>query len=281
MILLLLPLLVGWVIYNKTLLEMEKEVTASNMNLLQQSRNILDRRLSEISSIAVQLANDTRIMQFAAITNPFEGANTYRILETRKSIYNFSLSNNFIFNYFISFKNSRLVLAESSTYVLPDFQKSFQYTNMDSRTWNDLFMGGDYNRKLLPAQDVTVNGNRYSLLTYIHPMGYPGFSQGSVAITVDNREIQKLLGGLDLSGGWAYIINETGDVVSSTSSGVDSNRIDRSKLIGKHGSVLQEIGGQDMMVTYTTSPYNGWTYLVAQPAYIVLNKVIYIKKITF
>ncbi|NHN29161.1 helix-turn-helix domain-containing protein [Paenibacillus agricola] len=280
-ILLLLPLLVGWIIYNKTLLEMEKEVTASNMNLLQQSRNILDRRLSEISSIAMQLANDTRIMQFASITNPFEGANTYRVLETRKSMYNFSLSNNFIFNYFISFKNSGLVLAESSTYMLPEFEKSFQYTQMDTRTWNELFMGGDYKRKVLPAQDVTVNGHRYSLLTYIHPMGYPGFPQGSVAITVDHREIQKLLGGLDLSGGWAYIINEAGDVVSSTSPGADTNRIDLSRLNGQHGNMLQEIAGQDMMVTYTTSDYNGWTYLVAQPADVVLNKVLYIKKITF
>ncbi|UUZ85342.1 hypothetical protein LJK88_18335 [Paenibacillus sp. P26] len=36
-----------------------------------------------------------------------------------------------------------------------------------------------------------------------------------------------------------------------------------------------------MMVTYTTSQYNGWTYLVAQPAHVVLEKVLYIKKITF
>ncbi|NOU94786.1 helix-turn-helix domain-containing protein [Paenibacillus sp. LMG 31456] len=282
MLLLLLPLLVGWVIYNKTLIEMEKEVTASNMNLLQQSRDIMDRRLSEIASIAVQLAGDTRIMQFTTITEPFEGANTYRIMETRKSIYNYSLSNNFIFNYFIFYKNSGIVLADSSTYLLPDFQKYFKYANMDAQTWKNLFVGDQYHRRVLPAQEVTVNGIRYSLLTYIQTLGYPGFSQGSVAITVDNREVQKLLGGLELSGGgWAYIINETGDVISSVSSGDSSFWIDRSSLAGKHGSVMQDIGGQMMMVTYTTSSYNGWTYLVAQPAYVVLKKVLYIKKITF
>ncbi|MDF2963769.1 MAG: hypothetical protein K0S39_5504 [Paenibacillus sp.] len=282
MLLLLLPLLVGWVIYNKTLLEMEKEVTAANMNLLQQSRDILDRRLSEISSIAMQLVNDTRIMQFATITKPFEGANTFRVLDTRKSIYNFSLSNNFIFNYFVIYKNSELVLAESSTYMLPEFQKYFKYNNVEPQRWRGLFMGDNYHRKVLPAQEVTVNGNRYSLLTYIQSLGYPGFSQGSVVITVDNREIQKLLAGLDLSGGgWAYIINETGDVVSSVSTDGTSYWIDRSSLTGKHGSLMQEIGGKDMMVTYTTSQYNGWTYLVAQPAYVVLEKVLYIKKITF
>ncbi len=159
---LLLPLLLGWVIYNKTLREMEREVITGNMNLLQQSRDILDRRLSEIASIAIQLVNDTRIMQFQNITEPFEGANTYRILETRKSIHNFSLTNNFIFNYFVVYKNSRLVFSESSTYTLPDFYEYFKYLSMDKPTWERLFMG-EYNyRKVLPTQDVSVKGSNYS-----------------------------------------------------------------------------------------------------------------------
>ncbi|TDF93291.1 helix-turn-helix domain-containing protein [Paenibacillus piri] len=282
MLLLLLPLLVGWIIYNKTLVEMEKEVTTANMNLLQQSRDIMDRRLSEISSIALQLVNDSRIMQFTNITKPFEGANTYRVLDTRKSIYNFSLSNNFIFNYFVTYKNSELVLAESSTFLLRDFQKYMNYTHIEADAWKSLFMGENYQRKVLPAQEVLVNGARYSLMTYIQSLGYPGFPQGSVAVTMDNREIQKLLGGLDLSdGGWAYIMNENGDVVSSVPSGANVKWIDQSSMSGRHGSMLQDINGRKMMVTYTTSQYNGWTYLVAQPDYVVLKKVLYIKKITF
>lgn len=282
MLLLLVALMIGWVFYNKTLIEMEKEVTAANMNLLQQSREIMDRRLAEISAIANQLASDTRIMQLTTLTKPFEGANTYKVLDTRKSIYNFSLSNNFIFNYFVVYKNSELVLAESSTYLVPQFQSYFTYNNLDLQAWRRLFIGEDYQRKVLPAQDVTVNGTRYSLLTYIHSLGYPGYPQGAVAITVDNREIQKLLGGLDLSGGgWAYIINDKGEIVSSVSSGGQVQWIDRSSLSGKQGSVLQEFGDKKMMVTYTTSHYNGWTYLVAQPDYVVLKKVLYIKKMTF
>ncbi|OXM82759.1 helix-turn-helix domain-containing protein [Paenibacillus rigui] len=282
MLFLLIALTIGWVFYNKTLAEMEKEVTASNMNLLQQTRDIMDRRFSEIASIALQLANDTRIVQLTNVTQPFEGANTYKVLDTRKSLYNYSLSNNFIFNYFISYKNSELVLAESSTYMLPQFQTYFSYNQLDTQAWRGLFIGDRYDRRVLPAQDVTVNGTKYSLVTYIHSLGYPGFPQGSVAITVDNREIQKLLGGLDLSGGgWAYIINETGEIISSVSSDGMAHWIDRSSLVGRHGSVQQTVGSAPMMVTYTTSQYNGWTYLVAQPVNVVLKKVLYIKKMTF
>lgn len=279
---LLLPLLVGWVIYNKTLHEMEKEVTSRNRIVLEQSRDILDRRFAEISSIAMQLVNDTRIMQFQPITEPFQGTNINRILDTRKSISNYSLTNNFIFNSFILFKNSELVLTENTTYKLFDFYNNFRYNSMEPESWKQLFVGSYHQRDVLPAQQVTVNGSSYSLVTYIHSLGYPGYPQGAVVITVDNREIQKLLGGLDFTGGgWASITDNSGRIISSTASDAPSDWMERAKQLGKQGSVLEPIGDQQMMVTYTTSSYNGWTYLVAQPAHVVLKKVLYIKKIIF
>jgi YesN/AraC family two-component response regulator len=114
-------------------------------------------------------------------------------------------------------------------------------------------------------------------------MGFPGNVQGSVAVTIDNREIQKLQAGLDLSGGgWAYIIDDHGEIVSSLSPYAPSPYlIDRSLLIGNQGSMVQNIDSQDMMITYITSNFNQWTYMVAQPAHVVLEKILYIKKITF
>mgnify|MGYP001207974109 CR=1 FL=1 len=278
---LILPLLVGYVIYEKTLHEMEREVTASNMNLLEQTRDIMDRRFQELNSIAMQMVHDTRIMHFQRITDPFEGANTYRIWETRKSIRNFSLTNNFIFDYFILYKNSELVLTEYSTYELSEFFRYFQYRHMDQKSWEQL-LASEYHRfKVLPAQDVTINGVTYSLLTYIQSLGYPGYPQGLIAITVDNREIQKLLGKHDLSGGGhAYIFDRNGSVISSTSADLGAP-IDPGMLKGEKGSLLQTFEDQNMIVTYTTSKVNGWVYLVIQPEYVVLEKVLYVKKITF
>lgn len=283
MLFLLLPLLVGWVIYNQTLQVIEREATAANLKMLEQSRDILDRRFSEIASISQQLANDTRIMQFQGIKEPFAGANTYRILDTRKSFYNFSLSNNFIFNYFIVFYNSGIVMADSTTYKLDEFQRVFRYAETARETRRMLFAGSEYHyRKVSPAEEVQVAGAPYSLVTHIQSLGFPGSPQGAVAITVDNREIQKLLRGLDLSGGgFAYILNEEGETVSSSSSGERALRLDPTLFSGRQGSVLQRVGGREMMITYTTSEYNDWTYVAAQPADVVLEKVLYIKKITF
>ncbi|WP_158289392.1 helix-turn-helix domain-containing protein [Paenibacillus flagellatus] len=282
MLFLLLPLLVGWVLYGKTVREMEKELTASNMNLLRQNKDVLDRRFAEVASIALQLTGDTRIIQFQPVTEPFVGANTYRVLETRKSIYNFNLTNNFIFNTFVVYKNSGLVFKDSSTYGIAEFYEKFRYEGFDVESWKRLVIGTYHQRKVLPARDVEVDGTRRSLVTYIQSLGYPRYPQGAVVVTVDNREIEKLLGSLDLSGGgWAHIIDEEGSIVSSVSPDGTSYRIDRGRLTGKQGTVMMKLGERDMMITYTTSAYNGWIYLVAQPATVVLEKLLYIKRTTW
>ncbi|WJH35383.1 hypothetical protein N6H14_04905 [Paenibacillus sp. CC-CFT747] len=99
---------------------------------------------------------------------------------------------------------------------------------------------------------------------------------------MDNRELQKLLRGLDLSGGgWACIVDEEGKVVSTAASSDTPAWLDPALLKGEKGSIERTINGKSMLVTYSKSPTNDWTYLVAQPVRVVLQKVLYIKKITF
>ncbi|WP_243633146.1 helix-turn-helix domain-containing protein [Paenibacillus xerothermodurans] len=282
---LLLAMAIGWVIYQKTLIVVEKEVTANNMDLLEQSKSILDRRFAEITSITMQVANDPRIMQFQHISDPFAGANTFRILEARKGLYNFTLTNNFIYDYYVFFKNSELALTANSTYLLSDFYTHMMhYDEMDYSQWRQFLFGSFHSQKYMPAQDVVLKGSKQSMLTYVQSIGYPGFVQGVVAVMIDHKEIRKLLSGLDLSqGGWAYIVDDKGTIISSYSSGSEQQLmpIDTGLLAGSVGSLEQTVGGSEMMITYTKSSNNGWTYLVVQPSDVVLGKVRYIQKISF
>ncbi|WP_240414630.1 helix-turn-helix domain-containing protein [Paenibacillus periandrae] len=280
---LILPMIVGWIIYQKTIQTMEKEVTANHMNVLEQSKDILERRLEEISSIAQQLSVDTRIIQFQPVIDPFEGTNTYRVLDTNKSLYNYKLSNNFIFNYYVLFKNSGLVLTPGSSYSIKEFYENIaKYSRLDYTSWNKLMFDQYFTRKYIPSQEVMVNNTSYTMLTYIQSLGYPGNPQGAIAVMIDNRELQKLFHGLDISGdGWAYIVDDQGQLISSLSADAVPLPVDIAKLSGSQGVVEQTIDKKPMMITYVKSASNGWTYLVGQPTHMVLEKVRYIQKITF
>ncbi len=285
LVFLMLAMMIGWIIYQKTIVLIEKEATENHMNLLEQSKDVLDRRLEELASITQQLVADTRIIQFQPVTDPFNGTNTYRIMDMNKSLYDYKLSNNFVFNYYVLFKNSEMVFTSGASYSYEHFfQRVANFNQMDSKAWSSLIANQFHTRHMLPAQNVMMEGLPYSMLTYLQSIGYPGNPQGVIAVMIDQKEIQKLFQGLHISdGGWAYILDNEGKIISSLSPGIEKDHVpfEIKRLTGSKGVIEQELDSNQMMVTYTKSSYNGWTYLVGQPTAVVLGKVRYIQKIIF
>ncbi|MBD2862685.1 helix-turn-helix domain-containing protein [Paenibacillus oceani] len=279
MIVLLIPLLIGLITYRGTVEMIEKEVVNNNMTLLRQSKETLDRRLAEVETVSNQMATDTRVMQFQTIREPFEGANTYRVMETRKGLYDYGLSNHFISGSYLLFKRSGLALSSKLTYTLPDFfNHVLTYPDMDYSAWYSLLLDRHYNKTYLPARQVVLSGEARSMVTYVQSLGYPGFEQGAVVTLIRNEEIVKLLRGLDVSdGGWAYVADDKGQMISYVASRKDQTP-ERIETLAEEGAYLDPASG--MMVTYTTSEANKWTYVVVQSPQVVLGKVHYIKKLT-
>ncbi|GGD73548.1 AraC family transcriptional regulator [Paenibacillus nasutitermitis] len=279
----LLALLLGLLLYNKTYDAMKNEVTRNNLELLDQVKDTMDRRLSEINTIAMQVLSDPQVKGFQRVTDPFDGSTTFKVMETQKRLYTYNVSNNFVLDYFLLFKNSDLALSPKTTYQLPRFYRSaFTYTDKDYETWRSEMFGTFHAQTFQPAEDVTYQGKSYSMLTYVQSLGYPGHIQGALAILVDNRQVQSLLGGLNLSdGGWASIVNNKGQVISFVSADGKRPRTEAIDYKLSRGIINASDKTDNMLITYTNSTYNDWSYVVAQPPHVVLQKVLYIKKITF
>jgi len=280
---LLLAIIIGAAIYEKTIALIDSQVTTNQIRVLEQSKEILERRLEELSSISLQLANDTRIIQLQAVTDPFAGKNTYRVLDTNKNLYDYKLYNNFIYNYYIFFKNSKLVLTPGGVYPIDQFFGNIaQFSKPDLDQWMKLISGAYVSHKMLPAQKVTMKDAAHTMLTYIQSLGSPGTTQGMIAIMIDQKQIQALFQGLGIAdNGWAYIMDEQGQIVSTLSSNAPPLEVELGSLQKDTGFIKQSLPSGEVMIAYTKSFYNGWIYVVGQPASIVLEKVRYIQKIMF
>lgn len=279
-----IALALGWLFYNQSYSVVKAEVTRNNMQLLEQVRGTLDSRMSEINRISLQLLNDPKVYSFQRVKDPFHNTNTYKVLETQKSLYSYSASNSFVLDYYLIFKNSNLALSPNSTYELPHFYRHvLSYEGEDYESWrNDLF--GTYrNREVMATGKARYFGQNYDMVTYVQSLGYPDRLQGALIVLVDNSSLQALLGGIDISdGGWVSIFDQEGRRVSSLSrSGeplADEIALDYP---GEAGIIDSSQRTDGMMITYTTSSNNGWSYVVAQPPHVVLSKVISLKKLTF
>ncbi|TVY10991.1 helix-turn-helix domain-containing protein [Paenibacillus cremeus] len=283
MLVMLIPLFIGFFAYYKTVSLLEAEVVNSNMSLLEQTKQALSRRLGEIDTIVQQVTTDPKVNLFMQLRDPFEGANTYRILDTQKNVINYSMSNSFIYRYYLLFKNSGIVMSSSSIYEMGEFYgKILSYNQLNYRQWANGIMNTYHHHDYWPAQAVTLEGKPYMMVTHVHSLGYPIAQKGAILVLIQNSEIQKLLSGFNMSeGGWAYIADETGAIISSISSDGSVPPAAPLDWDRNSGVVEKMMRGQRMMITYTTSEYNGWKYVAAQPTHVVLEKVNYIKRITW
>jgi two-component system response regulator YesN len=179
------------------------------------------------------------------------------------------------------FKKSNLVLTSNGAYSFPYFfQNILSFDQLSPQEWSTRYLDSYHHKTVIPAQPITYNGKKTSLVTYIETLGYRNNLLGAVAVVIDNREIQKLLEGLDISeGGWAYIADEQGQIISYVST-MPGEPLPSVIAVDKQNGFFIHDDTQTM-ITYTTSESNNWRYVVAQPTHIVFEKVNYIKKITF
>jgi two-component system response regulator YesN len=282
LLVLFVPIIIGVLTYNQTISVIETETAKSNMTLLNQSMETLDRRLDEVERIIQQVSLDPNLITFQYIAQPFEGANTVRTIEMKKSMVNYNLFNHFIANYYVFFANSKLVMTPTTVHDLPSFYPTvLQYGSAGPEEWNQQIMGKYHSKTILPASAYTIDGKEQQMITYIQSLGFSSNPYATVVILIDNQEFVKLLSGLDISdGGWAYIADQRGQIISSISDNSQpfvADPIIHNSSGGSSGTIFPAAQANNMMTTYTTSAYNGWTYVVSQPAHIALEKVNYIK----
>lgn len=276
-------LALGWIIYNQTYKIVEDEVTNNNLQLLNQVKGTLDSRFSEIGRMAFQQLGDPRVQNFQRISDPFNAAQTYKVIETQKSLYNYSVSNNFVLDYYLVFKNSDLVLSYNSTYELPMFYRYvLSYPGTDYEEWKADLLGSYRNGEVMASGPTNYQEKPSDILTYVHSLGYPNYVQGALLVLVANENIQALLKPINVAdGGWAAVFDKKGKVIAALpQDATASSLLAGSRPEDKEGIIEPSKDTGGMVITYATSGYNGWRYVVAQPPSVVLSRLNSIRQIT-
>lgn len=286
LVILLISLLTGWIVYNKTSEVLQNEVEKSNIALLEQGMTVLDNRMKETDLIIQRITNDTSVIRLQQIHDPYDSENLYKIIETQKRLKDYSFLNNFFSQYYIFFKNSNLVMSDTITEKIPDFHRILRYEAQTAEEQADGFYSEIVNeyhyREILPVQDVWFEGRRNQVMTYVHSFGSSDFSRASIMVLLNYEEISKLFQGINISGGgWAYITDEEGNILSMSATQASEKPQLALPSGQKNGIFKADTESEEFVVTFVTSEYNGWTYVAAQPAEIVLERINYIKKITF
>lgn len=285
-VILLIPLLTGMISYNEAVRLVEKDAREANLSLLEQTKDILDKRFDEIDSIVTQIANSTKIKRMMNVNGPLEGANAFIMYDALRDLSYYIVRNNFIADFFIYFKNSDIIISSRSSYTrLPIYYEPvLKYGNMTYEEWHREILDSYHCRDYLPSTPAVLNGKMSPVITYVQsiPLEYPGGPiKGNIMILIDENEINKLLSRLNINdGGWAYIADNTGQIITCISrdkSALHPLSFDPKQSKGFKDLVLSE---KKMTISYTTSTYNGWIYVTALPYQVAMTNANHIKNAT-
>jgi len=273
---LLISLLVGVLVNRNTITLLEKEVVENNHAILEQGRRSMDRRLSEIASITQFVAGSAPVLDFQELTDPFQGRNVMQVLSTRDTLVDYGLTNNFMLDYFILYEDSQVVLGPHLTYRLHDFTEAvFHYPGRSESAWRSLLFDEYHHNRYLPAEPAAYRFGDRPIIACLQSLDDNVTSKGVVLVLIDNAMMQSELAGLDTSGaGWAYIADESGTILSSVSS-CDGLPIPTHLDLPATGHSFRQ---GELLITHTTSDYNGWRYVVAQPYASVVRDVTQVNR---
>ena len=267
------------VIYDRTGAILEEDTKKSNLFMLEQSRNIMDRHIQELDSIIERVALDPKIISLANLDGLKEGsADIDLLINAVNGMASYRLSNSFIKDFYIYFKASDIIMTASraNTKMRLQYGNYFRFGDLSYEEWVSRTAGRVQIKSYLPSTPVTFVGREYPVITKLQsiPLEYPKSNKGCIMAFIDTNAVNQLLQKINAgSSGYSYILDNDNSIITSVNLEGKEARILDIPFAGQGGVTNTRVSGEDMVVSYTISSVNNWKYVAAVPAEFVMRKV--------
>ncbi|MFC4320089.1 AraC family transcriptional regulator [Litchfieldia salsa] len=277
LVVLLLPVIIGLLLFDRVESIMVKNATESNTTMLEQVRLVLDNRFEEAEQLSLQVSLDQRLNHL--MTNQ-QTVSNYEYINFIKELKKYQTVSTDIDDYYIYFAESDVLL--SSTMKTNSSLFFNHIKNYENSTYDEIMskLSRFHMRDYFPSEKVNMLSGEKNIITLVQSLPYGEVKEvkGVLMVHIDEKQIREMLQQLEgLNQGVIYIADENKEIMMSTSDYEGAFEGIKPLLNKKEGSFEKEIGEQAMIASYTTSEKNGWTYVSLVPREIVLSGVNYVK----
>lgn len=282
----IMTVLVGVLTYRETYNVLKEELVLSNLSILEQSKDILELRLDEVEQTLLKMADNPKVIQFQYADTRFAEPHPYLVIDTRQELIHLQPTDSFADHYFVAYPGSDTVISSKGIWGMREYAEDrLRFRGSAYEEWTRLLTQEYSHLRYMPSQRFEGFSAAYDQTMVFKSLGYPHHSKGTLVAVIPNAQFRKLLGGLRLEGGgWAYIAGSEGEIIASLGEAPEAASEEGQPptlLSGGTGGWLErKIGNAAYLATYTVSAATGWTYVVHQPAAVVLTKLGYITNTT-
>ncbi|MCM2998142.1 helix-turn-helix domain-containing protein [Paenibacillus cellulositrophicus] len=282
MIVLMIPLIAGYVSYRTSIDVAEQSSLKTSIMTLQQSKDLIERRLAEVQGFTKQLAINQDLARLMTARSDEQNYDVYGLWKMMRDIASYSQTNDFLSNFYIYLRNSHLVLTPSTVYYRPElFYESNHYEGMTFETWKKNFLEKSNLSMVVPQHNYVTKTHQQTVVTFVQALPLNSFDTplASVVVLIDTKKMSTYLSGItNQYGGWAFVRNHDGETVLSE--GITGSDIAKIRNIpsGKPGDISR--AADDMLLISIRDELSGWVYTAGVPKSALMINANRIKNIT-
>lgn len=264
----------------------QSQMEKNNIAVLEQNKLVIEQQFNVIAGFTKNIRHNMRIVNYQFINDPYNGQNTYKTYNLMQELNSIQLPSSFIYSYAILYKNSQTAFIDSSVWSITDFfNKRYKFEGLDCNKWVDLIYKKYHTNTILTSKQLTVvNGpisQKIHVIPYIYTLSdYQLNNNNAILLMINTEKINSVLEGIDLSdGGYVMIRDKSGNIITITSGSHDYTVFESLHFDNRNGTLLKDISGKKMLVTYVVSSETGWQYISAQPYTVIMAGLDTIKEL--
>ena len=273
---LLLPLLLGLLIYTTSVNVIEEEISESNETMLIQLRQDIDRRLLDVREMAMKIELDTRVTSLAYRKLPLDMAQRYTMFQIVQDFRAYLVPDRYVDRFFVYLCAHDIALTSKGTYNAQSLHALwYSHNQEDFDTWYE-----DLTTVKTPRFLLQGNASEPALI-YLQPFYLsPSVKNvGTIAFFIHPAAIQESVAAIqNLSRGAVMVIDQYDKLLFSSRPDVPNETIHYSALDGAQGVKQEMVNGEAVLISYIQSEVTDWKYIYALPMSIYRTKINYIQR---
>lgn len=280
---LLVPIFIGIIAGNYVINFIEDEVKRGNNSMLTQCMEITDGYFMQLDTVVLQVSQNNDLSRIVEENK----LDYYKVSLLLKQLSSLMITNEFIKEYYIYLENTDYILTGLTCYPSSFFYEyNFNYKELDYPTWRQGLMENRVYGEVWPAKEVggseIFKGKKMISYLYSLPLEYKKDNKGCLVMLIDEEKLKKHLSHVGiLDGGWVYILGQENELITTMSKENIDLPIEELPQFEGNGTMITNIGDKEMMVIYTTSTYNDWTYVSVVPTEYIFAPVKKVRKISW
>lgn len=270
----LIPILIccGFFVY--LISSISKDVILHKKNELKQTSVLIDTMIEEFTYFGDSIVSNIEVNSFKHETKVFNYPNNYKIIEVKKELPNVFRANQSIFDYFVFFNESEIMVNNQAAYKYEDFY-SLYLREADSTSYEDWYKSmkdKQHSKRVVPMKTYLYKDESYTdLIIYKQPLlsSSANIDYGEVWIAIEDTVLEAQMPPMVESSA-QYITDSHGNILYSKVSGdnllgFNAGKGQSNLLKADNDKKSFKINGERYQLIEYKSEQTGLSFIVIQP----------------